>query len=78
MVGVGHSNFGLNLRSSESGVDVARAVPVFRLPQLREPTPHFSRSGERGGEGVEASQKCETKRKPAGGSKIRRGKSTSV
>lgn len=42
MVGVGHSDFSFHLRPSEGGVDVSRAALLFSLPQLWEPTPHFS------------------------------------
>lgn len=42
VVGVGHSNFSLHLRPSEGRIDVARTTPLLDLPQLWEPTPHFS------------------------------------
>lgn len=42
VVGVGHAHFSLHLRPSKGGVDIAWASPLFRLPQLRKPTPHVS------------------------------------
>lgn len=46
VVGVGHSDFSFHLRPSEGGVDVAGAALLFSLPQLWEPTPHFSKREE--------------------------------
>lgn len=47
VVGVGHTHFSLHLRPSQGRVDIARALPLFRLPQLRKPTPHISVIEER-------------------------------
>lgn len=64
VVGVGHSYFGLHLRTSEGGVDVSWAVPLFGLAQLWEPTPHISVWGEEMGEIRKLVQKiCDDKKK---------------
>lgn len=49
VVGVCHAHFSLYLWPSKGGVDIARASPLFCLPQFRKPTPHISVGEERRG-----------------------------
>lgn len=64
VVGVGHSYFGLHLRTSEGGVDISWAVPLFGLAQLWESTPHISVWGEEMSEIRKLFQKiCDHKKK---------------
>lgn len=57
VVRVGHSHFGLHLRPSQCGVDVAGALRLFGFTQLREPAPHISAEGRYGDE--ESRYRCE-------------------